>query len=173
MDSKYIKANLGSDEQRNTPLSCPGEPYPIFTKRGYHYAVNQIICGDVSSERDPIKYWSTLVKKPRFILHPSSALLMADATTWKDHGPGFLETKHFSFRHDGGDLRGLETTLTSAIHSPRKANLLYYDNHVEARTLAQTSVKAGPEVHRWTPQAANQYWVPIICNGLAPMHNPN
>ena len=168
VDSKYIKANLGSEEQRNTPLSCPGEKDPIFTKRGHHYAVNQIICGNATGPA-----WSTRVKKPNIIIRASAALIIADTNHDGDSGPGFMESGSIGFRHEGGDLRGKATPKTvKPIHSSRKANFLYYDNHVEPMTYAQVkAVPLSPEAKQWKPKPANNYYENFVTGGISPISN--
>ena len=159
-----LKVNLNTQADiGNSPISCPGEKEPLFTKRGTHFAVNIILCGNSSPT------WTTHIKKPSFIKRAGAAFIFGDSNL--KEGSSLTGFHGLSFRHEGGDVRGKSGDNSfTALPSPRKANMYYYDNHVESMNLSQVkAVPLSPEGKQWKPNPANYYYHTYLVDGFGPL----
>ena len=100
------------------------------------YGVNGIVFGDLETTEA-----NTAVKKTSVILHPETLWTMSDLWATDNGGSGIFQRHRISFRHNGGDLRGIPqdsmmSPTVAAINSSRKTHSYYYDHHVAPETLA-------------------------------------
>ncbi len=117
-----LKINLSERAAREKSIfHCPMINYEVR----WCYGVNGIVFGDIVDTAD-----TTAVKKISVILHPETLWSMSDRWGTNDAGSAIFGKKWPSYRHNGGDLRGIpqNSSIATPINSSRKTHSYYYDH---------------------------------------------